>query len=373
MSTLILSSTTGGGHDACAQAIKEVYDKHQVDSQIVDALGFVSSKFNRFVSWGHVFIYRRIPWLFGWGYRFTEHHPELSEKDAAMYHLLAKGADALGDFLKQGKYDTVICTHPFASLMLTETQRRYHLPAKTALVSTDYTCSPCVKDSEMDLFFIPHGSLTEDFLCDNITKEKIVPTGIPVRQMFYRSGDKISAKKTYGVSPDHRHLVMACGSMGCGPIEELAQILTQEEAGNRELTIACGTNEKLKEKLEKRFAGKKNLHVRGFVADMSELLDSADLFVTKPGGLSVTEAAAKDIPMVFIHAVDGCEAYNSRFFCDLGGAVTADDVQSLAEVCRGLLADEAACEAMRASLRAREKRNSAEEIFRIMEKEPARV
>ena len=40
---------------------------------------------------------------------------------------------------------------------------------------------------------------------------------------------------------------------------------------------------------------------------MALLMDSADLYLTKPGGISVTEAASMRLPMVFIDAVAGCE------------------------------------------------------------------
>ncbi len=41
---------------------------------------------------------------------------------------------------------------------------------------------------------------------------------------------------------------MMCGSMGCGPIIELTQQLAGRLASDEELTIICGTNEKLYEK-----------------------------------------------------------------------------------------------------------------------------
>ena len=70
---------------------------------------------------------------------------------------------------------------------------------------------------------------------------------------------------------------------------------------------------------------------------MSLLLDSADLLLTKPGGLSTTEAAVKALPMVLVNAVAGCEEYNMNFFLGKGGASTADSTEKLAELCRTLM------------------------------------
>ena len=83
---------------------------------------------------------------------------------------------------------------------------------------------------------------------------------------------------------------------------------------------------------------------------MPPLMQSADLFLTKPGGLSSTEAAAAGVPMVLIDAVAGCEEHNLDFFLKLGGAVTAETPEKLAELALSLLADEARLTEMSSAL-----------------------
>ena len=104
-----------------------------------------------------------------------------------MYNFFGKGSDELYHYIVKGNYDTVICVHPFSALMLTKTKRRHPLSVKTTFVSTDYTCSPSVKDSELDYYFIPDENLMNEFESTNITKEKMIVSGIPIRQMFYKS------------------------------------------------------------------------------------------------------------------------------------------------------------------------------------------
>ncbi|MFR7461994.1 MAG: hypothetical protein ACLUW8_14630 [Subdoligranulum sp.] len=43
-------------------------------------------------------------------------------------------------------------------------------------------------------------------------------------------------------------------------------------------------------------------------------MQASDLFLTKPGGLSTSEAMAAELPMVLIDAVAGCETHNLNFF-----------------------------------------------------------
>ncbi len=102
----------------------------------------------------------------------------------------------------------------------------------------------------------------------------------------------------------------------------IARRIGRDMPDDQDLTIVCGTNKQLYRRLQRRFYDAKNVHSPSYVKDMALLMDSADLYLTKPGGISVTEAASMRLPMVFIDAVAGCEEYNKDFFLRTGGAVT---------------------------------------------------
>ncbi|MEE1329802.1 MAG: hypothetical protein U0K18_01165 [Acutalibacteraceae bacterium] len=72
---LILSCNTGEGHNSAAKAIKEKFISRNSECDIKDALAFWSPEKSKLISKGHVFIYRKMPTLFGVGYRFEENHP----------------------------------------------------------------------------------------------------------------------------------------------------------------------------------------------------------------------------------------------------------------------------------------------------------
>lgn len=120
------------------------------------------------------------------------------------------------------------------------------------------------------------------------------------------------------------------------------------------------------EQLESQYSARSNLRILGFVQDMSLLLDSADLYLTKPGGISVSEAAVKRLTMVFINAVSGCEDYNAEFFVSSGCAMTGESVDELAHICEDLMSNQFALDAMVQELSRHERHNSAELIYSIM-------
>ena len=99
------------------------------------------------------------------------------------------------------------------------------------------------------------------------------------------------------------------------------------------------------------------------------MMDSADLYLTKPGGLSTSEAAAKRLPMVLIDAVAGCEEYNRNYFVAVGGAVTAEEPEELAALCLDLVRDQTKISSMRSCLQELTIQNAAVQIREILSKQ----
>lgn len=362
---LILSCNTGQGHNSCARAIGEALEARNVPFQIQDALEFISDRFSRFICGWHVRIYRYLPWSFRMGYRFSETHPGILRKESPIYKLLVSGVGRMREFVRTGGFDTVICTHVFPAVALSQIQKEDPLPIRTAFVATDYTCSPGVNLAELDHIFIPGETLREEFLQKGVCASRLETSGIPVSREFYRPVSREDAKRLVGVRPDSVHLLVMCGSMGCGPISRILGKLCRKMEDNEEITVICGTNRRLERRLKRRY-GRERVHIIGYTRDMPLYAASADLYLTKPGGISVTEAAERGLPMVFINAVDGCERYNREFFVTRGGAVTASSPGSLAGECLRLLRDGEARAKMTAALEKCRCRDSGEVICRVM-------
>lgn len=366
MPTLILSANTGEGHNSCAKAIKEYYDSVGEECVCADGLEFISPQASQIISKGHSFVYRYTPWLFKHGYSFSEDHPDVFEDGSTIYRFLTQGSERMYKFIAAGGYDTVICVHPFTAFMLTDMLNKHPMKLATCFVSTDYTCSPGTKSSNLDYYFIPDATLTKDFTNEKITEEKIIPFGIPVRQMFCIFHAETEAKIKAGIQPQHKHLLVMGGSMGCGPMRRLIQEISEKMPSDWEMTVVCGRNEKLFQRLDRKYSDNKNMHIRGFVEDMGTMMDSADLYLTKPGGASVTEAQMKNLPMVFVDAVAGCEEYNLYYFVEKGAAETGASVDEITDACLHLMNNDLNRREMRENLQAISHKDVAETIYQTM-------
>ena len=160
--------------------------------------------------------------------------------------------------------DNIICTHVFPALALTEMRRQHPcLQLVTSHISTDYTCAPCTADSALDWYFIPSTSLLGEFEQCGLQPQKLIASGIPVRQQFYQRVSQEAGKANAGISPAHQHILMMCGSMGCGPMEEIISYLCPYLTTEQELSVVCGTNDDLRKKLQKRTEKYSQVHVLG--------------------------------------------------------------------------------------------------------------
>lgn len=369
MKVLALSCNTGGGHNSCAKAIQQSFQSCGDICDIEDALRFCSGKLSRFMAWGHSTMYRHIPGLFRVGYGYAERHPGLFRDNAAVFKLLTGGAEELYQFLQKEEFDAVICTHVFSGLLMGEILRRFPMKIKTAFVATDYTCSPGTANSRLDLYFIPSPALCGEYVEQGVPENKLVPCGVPVRSEFYDITDKKQAKENCGIAVDHFHVLVMCGSMGCGPMKLLAKQLRARMHDHCEISLVCGMNGRLYKQLSNTFRSVPNVHVYGYVNDIGTLMDSADLYVTKPGGLSTSEAAAKRLPMVLLDVVSGCEEYNMDFFAKCGGAVTALGVDGVVGRCQVLAREPERLEQMRKALASQFTGRAADTICEMLHSE----
>lgn len=369
MRLLILSCNTGEGHNSCAKAVFE-YTIGQGDScHVVDSLSFISEKASKFISNWHSRIYRYAPSAFSHGYSYAEQNDSFFAEDSPVYKMLTSGTENMYFYLLDAKFDAILCTHVFSALQLTRMLEEHPMDVSTFFIATDYTCSPGCAMSKMDKYFIPDESLTDEFVACGVPADKLIPSGIPVRQMFHQSRDKAAAKQIWGIHPFHRHLLIMCGSMGCGPIHEVADILSANMPSDCQISIVCGNNQKLYKKMSRLYRYEPHVHIHGYVADMASLMDSADLYLTKPGGISVSEAAAKGLPMVFVNAVAGCESYNLRFFENIGAAVSGDNPKQLVDMCMDILNDSGRIDKMSRTLDVFKARNAAGTVHRSIAKE----
>ena len=337
MNILILTCNTGGGHNAVAAALTEEFRRRGADCTVLDGLSFISQKASKFVSRWHTRLYRHHPHLYKAGYMSAEEETGRAvPKNNPVDRYLARGARRLYRYLQAQRCDAVVCVHVIPALMMTMLRQNGGAPMPFCFVATVGSCTP-------DICVIPHQELAEEFIRCGMAAEALLPAGIPTRSVFRAPSDRAAARRELELPAEGRHILLMSGSIGCGPMSALARQLDELLPEGACATVLCGSNRQMLYALQMRSLLR--VQAVGFTSRVAQYMDSADLLVSKPGGISITEAACKGVPMLLADLVGGCETRNQAFFAAHGWAESCD-TDAIADGALSLLADDARRQAL---------------------------
>jgi processive 1,2-diacylglycerol beta-glucosyltransferase len=325
MKVLILSSKTGEGHNSASKSVAEYLTSQGCETVLMDILKSGKKNVSGSVSSSYNFITTYIPWLFGLLYYIgaavssNKHH-------SPIYYLNSLYSRRLIQTINEIKPDIILCPHIFSGQAITYLKLKHDFKIPAVGLITDYTCSPFWEETRLEKYIIPSKALTEEFAKKGIPESKIIPIGIPVSACFIGKTPKEEARAVFGLKAKHIFVIMG-GSMGCGRMPKLAYTVLRRIT-DAQVVCVCGNNKSLYKKLINKH--KENIVVLGFIDNISVLMDAADVLLTKPGGLSSTEAITKQVPLVFTQPLPGGEQRNAKLLCALGAAVSEKNLKKAA-------------------------------------------
>ncbi len=366
MDALILSCGTGGGHNSACTAIEQALTLRGHHATTLNPYLLKSEKTAETVNQAYIFLAQKAPNAFGAVYRLGNAYRKLPVS-SPVYYLNRGMVPLMEAYLRESGCDAVVTTHLFPAEILTNMKRMGKAVPTTYFIATDYTCIPFTEETDCDFYVIPAKELTDEFVARGIAPERIVPLGIPVRQQFYEKVSRSEARRRLGLDPDEKIILIAGGSIGAGQIKEIVPLLLEHYGGAARLIVVCGNNQELYQHLRQAYADRCTL--LEFTAQMADYIRACDLFLSKPGGLSSTEAAVTGAALIHITPIPGCENRNMNFFAQNGMclAVTSPKKQLLA-ACDQLM-EEKARQTMRENQRRVIPPDAADAICTLMETE----
>ena len=317
MKGLIFSITAGQGHNQTAKVLSDYLNASGVECSYMDVFEYINPLLSESVSKLYLMSSKNMPQIYGGGYRMCE------KRDAGANHMLPKMTNAflakrLLKLVRKEKPDVIICTHVFAALLVTYLTGHIDIQTHTIGIVTDFTIHPYWEDTNLDYYVTASELLTNQGVKKGIPEYKFKPFGIPIDPKFSRRKDKKEARKELGLEDKDTVLVMS-GSMGFGNVLEEIKELDRLNLDYQIVTI-CGNNKKLKSQIDK-LEMKKTVYNYGYVNNVDIFMDAADCIVTKPGGLTTSEALAKGLPMIMNNPVPGQEDRNVEFLLNAGAAM----------------------------------------------------
>ncbi len=373
MKVIILSASTGGGHMSAANAISEYLSEQNIEAKVVDTLKYISPILNKTITETYEFLAKKSPKLWKFMYN-SSNHRAINKIVSSSNSLISR---KLMPLLRNFKPDLIISTHPFATEMISKLKSSDKIDAPLICVMTDYAPHRTWVSSGVNAYVVANDSMIEPMQKMGVNPDIIYPFGIPVDEEFFAQKSKKEILSQMDLSPALPTLLIMAGSCGFANMESVYKKL-QKSKLDFQIIIITGKNPRLYNNMQNLISGSKpqkhhefipkfkikniNLHnlrifknfikkesekvtitkptkIIYFTNEVSKYMAAADIIITKPGGLTISEALACNLPMALFDAIPGQEEENAEFLVSRNMAVKLDSKSENIDAIENLLSD----------------------------------
>jgi processive 1,2-diacylglycerol beta-glucosyltransferase len=340
---LILSASVGSGHNRAAEAIDLAMRERLPSAEIerVDVLDFAKPLFRRCYSRGYFDLIAKAPHLVGYLYDRLDQPLKAWERpfDNARFGIQNLSLRRLIRKLTSDTWDIAICTHFLPAEIVAAMRRGGRMHCPLAIVTTDFDTHRLWHSRPCELFFTATAEGKANLTRWGVPPDQICVSGIPVHPTFSQRRGKIAARRELGLDPHRPVLLQLSGGVGVGPIEQIHQELLSVTTP-AQIVAVTGHNHRVLQTLE---AIDCPLHhdrrIIGFTKQIDIFMAAADLVVSKPGGLTVSESLCRGLPMMIIDPIPGQETRNSDFLLENGAGVKVNGLAAIKLKIEQLLSD----------------------------------
>jgi processive 1,2-diacylglycerol beta-glucosyltransferase len=334
---LILSGDLGDGHQQAANALRETAQLRDpnIDVTVVNFMELTHPYLHTFSRYLFVQGVKKFPSIYGYLYQKTRHTHSPSSMLKTI-NLFSMGR--LMKLLEELQPTVVTSTFPLAAYAMSLLKGKGLTVVPTVTVITDHTDHSYWVQPYTNQYIVGSEQVRFGLNRMGILDSHIAVTGIPVRPSFNQTYERKSLGIKHQLDPSQPTVLIMGG--GCGIIDiGISDLLTTPLLSKQlQFIIVCGRNEKLRQQLsDEAKRSKHRVVVTGFVDTINEFMALSDLIITKPGGLTTSEALTMGIPMLLYKPLAGQEQDNAAFLLAAGAAVQAENEEDLLTKCSELL------------------------------------
>lgn len=299
---LIFTVTAGNGHNSAANAVKEECQKLGAEVVVVDLLHEFCD--NKSFIWvqedGYALACTYFNSIYNLFFRhFQKSNPKKFYKSPVQPGVF-KFYDKVLKYINDFQPDAIFCSHFLPCVMISNLRRLYSVPAKTFSFISDYAVCPFWEAATGIDFLLTPNETYENYMVEKgFTKEQLLPWGLTVNEKFSEILDKSAARKELGLKDGVFTIFVMFGGGFWSGNSKIVKNLLKIKNIPLQIVVANGKNEKDKKKIDKMKVPKNIKLVNyGFAKNVDVIMSASDVIVGKAGGLSVTEALNKKLPMV---------------------------------------------------------------------------
>jgi len=359
---LILTASIGSGHIKAAEAVAAELRRQQPDVGLT-MIDFMSRKIS-ILHWLMKKIYlvmlALIPNIYDLCYKASggASGGTLVQKAFACVML-----PAMRRLVKKYRPDAVVCTHPFPEGAAALCKRWCGTDFQLSVVMTDYSLHQIWLYRGVEQYFMALPTMAGGMVARGFERQRLFVTGIPVASSLTRLPGQQRARAQLQLPLDQPVVLLMGGGLGLGGIARTLQELEQLP-GRLTLLVVAGRNKRLCAQAQELAARSAHtVRVWGYTDEAQLLMRAADLVITKPGALTMSEAFVLGLPMLLHDPIPGPETENAIYATRHGAAVWLHPGERIAPAVQELLGH-ARSQQMRRSALACARPEAAEAIAR---------
>lgn len=337
---IVMTAAAGAGHVVAARAIEQALRARLPNAEIelLEVLEWSNPFFRRLYAQGYLSLVNHAPTFMGILYEAMD-RPNQRFRDAVRTAFQNMNLHVVARHLRKRRPALIIHTHFLPAEMVAEMRRLRRLDCPHVTVTTDFETHRMWAQHPTERYYT---ATTEGkaYLCTwSVPPQNVMVTGIPLRAAFDAPLERAAARGLYELDAARPVVLMLCGGFGVGPTERFFEELLGLPAAVQ-VVVITGRNERLRRRLEARAARSGcDVRVVGFTERMHEWMAAADLLVSKPGGLTVSESLICGVPLVVVNPIPGQEARNSDYLLEHGAAIKVNNPRLLGYRVQELLRD----------------------------------
>ena len=343
---LLLYISEVSGHHQATIAIESALKILRPDVEVLNlnAFNYTNPFTEKIVNRLYLGVIKRTPGI--WDYLYD--NPSVIEstqkiKEAIHKHNSPKFKRLFDEF----RPDAVVCSQAFPCGMAADFKKRYNSSIPLVGVLTDYAPHSYWIYDTVDYYIAPSEEVKDRFIRKGVPSDRIKVYGIPISPKFSLKHNKEELAKKFGLNPNRPIILAMGGGQGLGPLNKIVSAFKKIRI-NSQLAVVAGSNKKLYRKLERKAKSHpKKIFLYGFINNIDELMEIANIIITKAGGLTTAEAFCKGLPMVIIKPLPGQEEINTTYFLSKGAAVKITDDKLILQFLQDLLSNPSMLKAMR--------------------------
>jgi processive 1,2-diacylglycerol beta-glucosyltransferase len=336
---LFLSARVGVGHTAAADAVRAELAVRGIPGETVDSYRYAASFFSKVVSDGYIGMVRTVPHVYGYIYDRAERVRQAGGFRVWAAEFTARNLQAL---ITQMQPSVVVCTHAFSCNAMSAYKRLYNPALPVVGVITDFVVHPFWIYTNVDAYAVATPEMRGALIERGIEPERFRVDGIPVDMRFAdRSRSRDAIRRQLELPLDRPVVLVMGGGLGLGPVSTTIRALARL---GPDLTVVVigGRNARLQRTVrDAARAYPYETRILGFVDNVVDYMLASDVLLTKPGGLTTSEALSAELPMILVTPLPGQEERNASYLAQCGAALRPPKHADIAAAVSAVLHDPA--------------------------------